>query len=177
LIKKCQNDFKLRQNELDLTTKYLAIKDEKDLQGTPVSMIIELYFKSLLPLWKEFRAKQKEIEQSVYNVSDIDVKNRPVPNKEEVINRLVNEYFQVASPNLQKLRSELFESIARIADGINAEKPWPCESITKFLQWCICIVKKFWIFFPLLISVGLFLVFHHQWLCSLISPMFHHPHP
>jgi len=120
-----------KQGEM-LGTVYMKALQENEKKAAVIPMLINIYFKELLPTWDKFESAKRELGEERQKAIMLDKAKREALGREkrEAICKsaglaIIREHL----PGLESLKNEICAKIVRIADDIGGAKPWPFRAL------------------------------------------------
>lgn len=118
------------QEELLVPVRIALHEDEK--KASIIPMIINIYFKDLLPAWQNFESAKQRLSTEHYRANMLN------EDKRESLSRMEREAITKSValaivgqrlPELADFKNEMFTKITQAADDIKEERPWPFKDL------------------------------------------------
>jgi hypothetical protein len=119
------------QGEL-LRTDYLRALREDEKAASVIPMIINIYFKELLPAWQNVEAARYKLSIENRKAIMLDAAKREALGKaqrEAISKGVALAILKEHLPELVAFKNEMFTKITQIADDIKGEMPWPFKEL------------------------------------------------
>jgi hypothetical protein len=115
-----------KQGEI-LRTVYIKPLQEEEKKAAVIPMLINIYFKELLPAWENIESARRNLGSERQKAIMLDEPKREALRREtrEAICKSVS--FAILGehlPRLEMLKNEMCTKIVQIADDIRGAKPW-----------------------------------------------------
>lgn len=121
----------LKEQEELLRTDYLNALREDEKEASVISMIVNIYFKDLLPAWQNVEAARHKLSTENSKAIMLDeIKRESLGRTQrEAISKSVGlAILKQHLPELAVFKNEMFAKIIQSADDIKAEMPWPFKN-------------------------------------------------
>jgi hypothetical protein len=119
-----------KQREI-LRTNYMKALQEDEKKAAVILMLINFYFKDLLPMWQTFKCATRELGKEYQKAIMLDKAKREALGREkrEAICKSVGlTIIKKHLPGLETLKNEMCTETVQIVDHIGGAKPWPFKA-------------------------------------------------
>ncbi len=122
----------LENQKETLRTVYITAFQEDEKKASVIPMLINIYFKGLLPAWQNIECATQKLDKESQKGIMLDKAKREGLGREkrEAICKsaglaIIREHL----PGLESLKNEICTKIVQIADDIGGAKPWPFKAL------------------------------------------------